>query len=303
MAWKNIKTYYYYPLITVNGKDKILELSPILRGLSSMNPEERVLDIGEENIQLKQIHYFDETKRWELAFLKNIVDAPFKSKLDDDTDTADTLDDDEFVGHECCVIYDETTNIISIQNNRNSISYKGITNFLNEYTDSKLFLSIITYKDEYSDISDDKKIDYRSIIIGYTDISRLIEIDDDSIDDDSKKIIKSLSELSNNMCAINGKIELSVGRKGGYLKKSNLKHFVKVLKRDKDVTKNLKVKMHDGDTIRLVDLLNNKVYHECKISVTKNDPKTFKRILDAMDGAFDTAIKECFDKCSKFTNS
>ena len=303
MSQKNIKTYYYYPLIKIENNDKILDLSPILNGLSKISPEKRVLIEGEENIQLKKMTYYDKTNRWELAFLRNQIDAPFKSKLNDHTDTAESLEDDEFVGHECCAIYDENTNIISIQNNRYSTSFNGIASFFNKYSISKLSLSVITYDDKYSNISDSDSISYRSIIIGYTDISKLIEIYDMSeLDSESKDVIKMLSQLSNSMAAINGKVELNVGRTKGHLNKSNLGPVTRFLKKDKNVTKSLKVKMTDGDTIRVIDLLNNKVYHEFKITVTKDQPKTFQRILDEMNASFDNAINECFDKCAKFTN-
>lgn len=34
------------------------------------------------------------------------MDAPFKTKLSDNIDIAESLEDDEFVGQECCMIYD-----------------------------------------------------------------------------------------------------------------------------------------------------------------------------------------------------
>lgn len=303
MATKNIKIYYYYPSVKKDGKDKLADLKPILEGLNQMLPEDRVLNTGEENIQLKKLYYREKSKRWELSFLRNFPDAPFKTKLDDNTDTAEALDEDEFVGQECCAIYDESTNILSIQNNRNSISFNGVASFLSEYSNSKITLSVITYEDKYSNVLEDDHLQYRSVIIGYTDISKLIEFAQDDKENNSNNIIKELSKLSNDMSAINGKVELNVGRSKNFLNKNKLKKLVTIFKNDTDVTKNLKVKMYDGDTIKLIDLLNNKVYNNCQILITKDDPKTFKKILDQMDSAFDIAVKESFDKCKKFTNS
>ena len=298
MAKKNIKIYYFYALENVDKKDKIVDLTSILEGLNDMPANERILNDGEGNIQLKKIDYDEDFKRWYLAFLRNQIDAPFKTKLDDDIETAETLEDDEFVGQECCVIYDEKSKILSLQNNRGSISFSGLRQFLIKYTSSKLVLSAITYKEKYCEISEQDFINYKSIIIGYTDISELIKI----AEKEDNTVIQSIGNLANNISALNGKIELSVGRSNNYLQKSKLKTLVDFFKKNPKCTKNLKVKMLDVDTIRMIDLLNNKVNDEITISITKDDPKTFTKIFNAMDAAFDSAISETFDKCNIFVN-
>ena len=262
-----------------------------------MQPEERILKKGEENIQLKDITYNEISKRWYLAFLRNRVDTPFITKLNDNTDTAESLEEDEFIGQECCCIYDEETNILSLQNNKNSISYGGANSFLNEYClNEKIYLSAITYKDKYNEISLEDGIKYKSIIIGYTDISRLIQID---ADENTKQIINPLMDLSNNLSSINGKIELNVGRTKNFLSSENLQKIVNVFKKNPTVTTNLKVKMLDHDTIRLIDLLHNTVHDDGQINITKDDPKTFNKILHIMDDSFDVFKEEVFNKCKR----
>lgn len=267
-------------------------------GLQGMEAEKRIIKDGEGNIQLKRIDYNSNSKRWMLCFLRNGTDAPFKSKLNDDTDSAESLDDDEFVGQECCVIYDETSKIIALQNNRSSISFSGLTQFLIKFMNKPLYLSAITYKDKYCEISDDVLIEYKSVIIGYTDAGKLKEI----AERDDEKSIGLLGKLANDMSAINGKIELSVGRTKNFLGKYKLKEIVDFFKKNKDITNNLKVKMVDNDTVRIIDLLNNKVNDQVEITITKTDPKTFDKILNSMDSIFDVALVETFDKCNMFVN-
>lgn len=299
MAKQNIKIYYFFPVRKdSNGKEKIVELKDVMIGLMNIKAEKRIIKDGEGNIQLKKLSYDDESKRWLLCFLRNKTNAPFKTKLDDDTDTAETLDDDEFVGQECCAIYDETSKIIALQNNRSSISYGGLTEFLNKYMNEPLHLSSITYKDKYCEISEENYIEYKSVVIGYTDASKLKELA--SMEDN--KSIEMLGKLANDMSAVNGKVELSVGRTKNFLGKHNLKDIIDFFKRNKSITSNLKVKMIDNDTIRLIDLLNNKASDEVDITITKDDPKTFNKILSVMDSVFDVALKETFDKCNMFIN-
>lgn len=296
MANKKITIYYYYPIKIENEKTKILDLSKILEGLSEMKPEERVIIKKEENIQLKKIEYKD--NKWRLSFLRNIIDSPFKTKLDDEVDTAESLDEDEYVGQECCAIYDEKSKVIAIQNNRNSISYNGIANFLRNYTEDNILLSPITYQDKYCKISDDETIKYKSVIIGYTDVSLLNEI---ATKENNESII-GLTKMANDLSALNGKIELSVGKKKTFLEKIQLRGIVDFFKKHNDITKTLKVKMIDDDTIRIIDLINNKVFDSANISITKDDPKTFDKILDVIDSYLKSALAETFNKCNIYVN-
>ena len=296
MANKKIKVYYFYPMTkTERYETKLFNLSPILNGLKEMESEERILQDGEGNIQLKKIDFDSENKRWELSFLRNRVDAPFITKLDDNTDAAEALDEDEFVGQECCMLYDEESKIIALQNNRSSISFSGVSQFLCRYSRQGMILFPIVYQDKYCEISDEQEIEYKSVVVGYTDVTKIRELA--TMEDD--EAIQFLAKLTNDMSAVNGKIELSVGRTSNFLGKPKLKQLVDFFKRNKGITNNLKVKMVDGDTIRLIDLLSNKANDQIEISVTKDDPKTFNKITNAMNSVFDVALDATFEKCKK----
>lgn len=301
MSVKKINIIYLYPLKFKDGKSKCFDLTPILKGLDGLPVDERVLDLGkEENVQLKKIKYNPDGKRWLLSFLKNSSDAPFKNKITDNTDQAEPLGDDEFVGKECCAIYDEESNILALQNNKNSISIHILRKFIYKFIDDKdndsYNFNAITYKEKYCNIDIEGDIDYRSLIIGFTDVSRLQTI----ADEEDAEAVKFITKIANNMNALNGKFEFNVGRKKSFLNKHILKNFVDFFKRNSELTNTLKVKMVEDDTISLIDLLNYKVTSEIQISVTKSDPKTFDKILKAMDAKFDVDLNETFDKCIKY---
>ncbi len=298
MAIKKIKINYFYPIVkTTDEREVISNLTSLMEGLNMLAPEERIIKDGYDgNIQLKKMNYDSDKKRWYLCFLKNRTEAPFITKLEDNSDTAEPLDDNEFIGQECCLIYDEDSRIISLQNNRNSISFGGVNSFFNNFAEKSFRLSAIVYEDKYCEISDEDGVEYKSIILGYTEITKLKEL---SIMSDDKAI-RALTELASDLSAINGKIELNVGRTKEVLFKEKLKKLVEFFNKNREVTKNLKVKMVDHDNIRLIDLLNNKVNDDINISISKEDPKTFNKILDAMDVKFDFALGETFDKCKTF---
>ncbi len=296
MTTKTIKVNYYYPIKRNDntGDEIVSDLNPIIQALEKIPREKRIKKDGDGNIQLKDIIHDDQNKRWSLCFLRNRVDAPFKTKLADDISTAEALDDDEFVGQECCMIYDEVSGVVALQNNRYSISCGGLTSFFRDYIKESFRISPITLKDKYCEISEETDIQYRSVIIGYTDITKLKEL----ADSQDNEVVKFLVQIANNISAINGKIELGVGRTKNFLFKSNLKSIVSFFKENRGVTNTLKVKMLDEDTIRLIDLLNNKASDKFEISITKEDPKTFTKILNSMHSVFDVALNETFNKCN-----
>lgn len=301
MAVKNINIIYLYPIKFQDGKTKLFDLSPIFEGLKGLPVSDRILELGkEENVQLKKMSYDGEKKRWFLSFLRNTTDAPFKNKINDSTDKAESLGDDEFVGKECCAIYDEQSNILALQSNRYSVSIHILRKFIYKFIDDRdndsYDFNVITYKDKYCNIDLDSSIDYKSVVIGFTDVSELQSIVEKEDDD----AVKYITKIANNMNALNGKIEFNVGRKTEYLNKNKLKRIVDFFKRNKKSTSSLKVKMIEDGTINLVDLLNYKVISEIKISVTKSDPKTFDKILKAMDVKFDFDLEATFDKCKTY---
>lgn len=296
MANQKIKVHYFYPVTKTEAQEtNLFNLSLILKGLYDMEAGERILQDGEGNIQLKKIEFIPENNRWELSFLRNRIEAPFITKLDDDIDTAEALDEDEFVGQECCMLYDEESKIIALQSNRSSVSFSGVSQFLRRYTEKSIILYPIVYQDKYCEISDEQDIEYKSVVIGYTDITKIRELA--TMEDD--KAIQFLAKLTNDICAVNGKIELSVGRTSNFLGKYKLKQLVDFFKRNRGITSSLKVKMLDSDTIRLIDLLSNKANDQIEISVTKDDPKTFNKIINAMNAVFDVALDTTFEKCKK----
>ncbi|MPQ44543.1 DUF6731 family protein [Clostridium tarantellae] len=300
MANKKIKLYYFYGIIRdENNNKKLAKLSTLLKYLDSISSAERVQEYGEGNMQLKKMNYDKEKQRWELCFLRNIIDAPFITKLDDNTEVAEALDEDEFIGQECCMIFDEKTQVIILQNNRVSISFSAISKFLSEYTEEKIDLFPIVYEDKYCTISDDEGIEYKSIVIGYTDISNLIQLSEG----ENEESIKAILKYGNSLSALSGKIEFGVGRTKGYLVKEKLKKVVNFFKKNKNATTSLKVKMFDNDNIRILDLISNKLNDSIEISVTKNDPKAFDKILYNMHSRFDVTLVETFSKCKKFTDS
>ena len=297
---QKIKIHYFYPIIEVAKKEKIFILKNILENLVKVPVGKRVITYEENNnIQLKYIKYDEMNNRWLLTFLKNGIDSPIKSKLNDNTMEAEILDIGEFVGYECCFIYDLETNIISIQSNRNSITFSSISKFLSSNnTNNQIKLVPIKYKEEYCSISDDEHIGYKKLEVSYIDISELDKLSKKQ----NSESIKLISKLSNNISALTSKIELGVGdKKDKFLSKSTLKEIVSFSLKNKKITRTLNLKFKDGNDITILDFLTNKVTGEIIIKISKDDPKTFIKILNQMNVDLDNAKNGVFKNCSILT--
>lgn len=299
MSNKKIKVHYFYPTIKYTnliGEEeiKIVSLELILNNLKDKPVTERVLMLGEENVQLKTIIKNDDN-RWELSFLKNSKDTYFISKLEDENAQAETLEEDEFVGQECCMIYDVDNRVVALQSNIKSISSNSLASFFNQFTREKIYFMPLTLQERYNNISDDPSIDYRSIILKYVNVDEINRI----ANDEGIESIIHLTEISNSLEAVSGKIELGVSRhKSKFLNKNKLKDIVGFFKNHPTLTRGLKVKVYENDTIRLIDLIDNKIQSEITISISVDDPKTFNKILNPMNDYLDTVLREDLNRCN-----
>lgn len=293
MPVKKVKVYYCNAVTDIKGEKKIINLESVIKLLSTMSSEERVLDLyeGSEktnnltykgNIQLKNLTY--NKGMWKMSFLKNGKESPFRTRLDDDKDEAESLDDDEFIGYECCCIYEEKSKIIAIQSNINSIGIGGLTAFFNKFINgTKVEMQVLIDKSDENRY-EDEECNYKSIIVGFSDITRLKEIADSK--DHDYELPKELMSLASSIGAITGKIELGVGRSKKFLSKENLSSLIRFFKVNKTKNSCLKLKILDADGIRTIDLISNKVYDELSITISSTDPKNFEKILRPMEIAF-----------------
>lgn len=291
MAVKKIKMYYYNPVVELNNGDiQFYPVNNLLLRLQAMPVEQRVQPYGEDQIQLQSLNFEDD--KWYLSFLRLKDSSVFTTRLNEQAAPIG-LDDDEFIGEEVCAIYHINHNIITIQNNRASIGYNSIAFFLSRFIDyrngrfTKFFFQILTY-DRYTEISDEEEIIYKSLIINTTDLSRLRDL----LENEDERDLLTFADLGTRLNSISGKLEFSIGRSSNGLNKNVLRNLVNKAKEHIGLIKSIKIKLSDHDTIRLVDLVHNKIEDTITINVTKDDPKTFEKILTQMNAAFDVTLQE-----------
>lgn len=299
----DIKIYYYYPIVREENVIKVVDIAYILRQLTGVKTEERISKYGEEeNLQLKIVKKVNNSTFWELGFLRNSKDSVYKTTLRDSTTEAERLEDDEYIGQECCLIYDEKTKVISLQNNRKSASFKGISEFIRKFDDlnKNIELLPIVYRKEFSEISDNELVSYRNLKISFADISMVNKL----AEEDSKESVIKLSAISKDFGGLSGTIELSAGRaKDKSVDKNTLKEIVGFFKKHKNQARGLKVKMQDPDTVKVIDLIENKLNDTIKINFDKENTKNFDKIFDPMNKKLKEIISKELQHCVKITET
>lgn len=289
MGRKKIKVHYFWPtVITSDAKIKLLRLGNHLEILSNVPMEERVFDFNNEVVQLKHVELVD-NRWWHLSFLRLKDDSPFKTTLNTPA-VAVELEADEFIGEEVCAIFDIQSNILAMQNNRYSLSYRGMAQFFTKFIELGDYIRCdfipLTYPKRYTEISDEEFVTYKSLILNFADMKKLKEFAGED------KFLDELSSLGNHLNAITGKAEFGVGRSNKKLDKAPLSKLVNLCKQHRDSIQTLKVKMVDNDTIRVIDLINCKLEDEITIFVSKEDPKTFNKILNQISDVFPVTLEE-----------
>ena len=195
------------------------------------------------------------------------------------------------------MIYDCTTKLLAVQNNRNSIGANGVSVFIEKLCKKRISMSILTYADGYDEILSDDKVEYKSLVLGFTKLSELKKLATEEDDN-----IKKINEITSNIGALGGKIEFNVGRsRSTFLDKVGINNIVKTLKGFKGNT-TLKLKIIQGDCVRTIDLISDKVCSTGIIFVSKEDPKTFDKIISTMQEKFEEALTNELEYCKKISD-
>lgn len=188
----------------------IYELHPLLDALTRMDVVDRTYNYRGELARLQVVnrHRIGPRSCWELQLLR-LRQAQLPGIANDDGEyEIMELEDDEYVGEEVSVLYDEQLSIMVIQRNRNSLSPSGIEEFLNLMApDENIRLEPIIPREEALEL---KNGDYiRSFNLSIADIREMQLTDGNS--SSIREIVASIRERYN---AISVSIKISLGQRG-----------------------------------------------------------------------------------------
>lgn len=202
---------------------------------------------------------------WVLQFIRmrdnNLPKRAYESKITEDME----LDDDEYIGEEVIAIYDDSTNILALQRNRNSLSVTGIEKYMNEtweHSDGTIIhlRPILSKTDVDSFVSENKK-EYKKIIFKIADTSGVSE------DTYNNSSLSAILKTARNHEGQFIEVTISNGRS----KKKKLNSSV-VNQTLMDISKNIGIVdkaevylVEDEHPIEFMDLLSDKLYDYVQI--------------------------------------
>lgn len=277
----------------VRDNGELFDLTPILSRAMTLRPTETTYNYNGEDARLQRIEKNTDDPFWKMQFLRIRKDIlPGIANDEGDYNQLD-LEDDEWIGEEVAVLYDESRYVLMLQRNRNSLSVSGLEKYFNYVLNDPTY--IIRFKpiplpENYRTISSNEL--FRKVTINFTNTAHLDEL----LPQGSSllNVIKS----ANSFGAINVSLTLSVGRGATKDRTLNaneimqLSHLVDIEGFTKlEVCK----KQHEDTKVEVVDLIQGKLSDEEKMEYSRENPIEYSRVIRVMLNKYNDRV-ELLDK-------
>lgn len=246
----------------MNVPDSPYDLRPLIHKISQLGLSERARPYKQEKARM-DLHAFNPgTSFWDLYFSRlRDFNLPSRAKEDAPSEPFD-LDDDEYIGENVSVLYDEDYHILMIQRNRYSLGPSAIEEYINAFNDDPnivICFRPISIPDPKTKIKSSKYL--RKVRVKFADLDKA------KLEGRGASLTKWLS-LFGEYESVTGEITISVGRQ----RKStleNLDSFLDELLENKDIVSGAEVsiKKNDLTEIEVVDLFENHAYDVISFTV------------------------------------
>lgn len=242
--------------------DMAYDLRPLIHKLSKLGLSERARPYKQEKARLES-HAFDpSTSYWDLYFSRlRDFNLPSRAKEDGPSEPFD-LDDDEYIGENVSLLYDEDYHILMIQRNRYSLGPSAIEEYINAFNDDPdiaICFRPISIPDPKARA---KSAEYlRKVRV------KFVDLDKKQLEGRGASISKWVS-LFEEYETVTGEITISVGRQRKSTL-SNLDSFIDELIVNKDIVSGAEVVIRRNDLtdIEIVDLFENHAYDVISFTV------------------------------------
>lgn len=269
----------------------VYELQPLLETMAHMDVVDRTYDYRGElaRLQIVNRHRIGQRSCWELQLLRlRYAQLPGIATDNGDYEIME-LEDDEYVGEEVSVLYDEKLSIMVIQRNRNSLSPSGIEEFLNQMApDEHIRLEPIIPREEAMEIRHGDYI--RSFTLSIADIREMNLLDQNS--SSLREVVASLREKYN---AISVSIKISLGQRGRKNDSLTLNEIAAAIDEysgKNGVTKMILAKKDAEDArVEVCDLIDRRVSGYASCEYNKECPITHNRIFPLIAENFRVKIE------------
>ncbi|OLS02191.1 DUF6731 family protein [Tissierella creatinophila] len=268
---RNIKFQYFQVTIQKENEKHLFSFDDWAVYLDKENLICKSIELKGLKARVEKYHNDESNNLWVIRFMK-LRDTNIPSAVRESEEAVPvTLDDNEYLGEDVNMLYDESNGIAMIQSNRFSLSYTRIqelVNNINPFEGFDIFINPIIEKTKSK--LDNKKS--KKITLGFANIERPIS-----------KTKSALSDIINsyfNIQALSGQVIFSVGRKKNIVKKNVLGKLVELKENRNLDTKSvseliddiydnqaiitnakIEIRDDDGPSLEIIDLFDN-VYHD-----------------------------------------
>ena len=193
------------------------------------------------------------------------------------------LDEDEYIGEEVSVLYDQEYSIIMLQRNRNSLSPSGIEKYFTGVLGNGDIVELIPIPspDELKEVKQNQI--FRKLSIGFCPT----KIDDEILNHTNQSILQIIRG-SKNLGALRVSITLSLGNssKEKTLRQDEITELGNLENYDGFNKIQINRKENEDTEIETVDLISGKLTDTVSINVSRTNPIKYDRLIVEMLGLY-----------------
>lgn len=292
MGTKNVGFEYYRVFARIYNKETnssgepiLFNIVPLLEKAYSTSIMDRTYKINEEEARLQDIERDALNKKiWKMRFIR-IRDSiiPGIASKEGTYDLIE-LEDDEYIGEEISVLYDETYNIIMLQRNRNSLSPSGVEKYFSSAINdgTQIELRPIPMPETLREIKPSQS--FKRVSINFCPT----KIDDELLDNSNtpfRKLLKSAREMG----AVYASITLSMGNSKQKEKSLN-KEAILELKETKNYEGFSKIQINkkecEDTKVETVDLIAGKLTDIVQLEFSRVNLIEYNRVIEIMKNLY-----------------
>lgn len=299
---RNIKCEYFEVvcrniLDNPNQSDRLFDLSLFIEKADGLSFEDRKLSYYQEYARLDFIEYDRQNDLWFLSFVRlrenNIPNIATETQVSKPIELAN----DEYIGEDTYILYDETLHIIMLQRNGHGLSPTGIEDYLNRVWKSNtemIYLRAICPVELQSKLYASNQ--YRKINISLANMkenSKMINLCNKTLG----RLIDALSGFNGNRASF----EVSIGMaKNDELDKNEVREVIKDVYSNSSMISGASITLRDTEgNVDIIDLFDKKLQDTLIIYLDKKESVSSNEMMRVMIDQYcksKNKIKESIDR-------
>lgn len=273
----------------VHDNGELFDLTPILSRAMTLRPTETTYNYNGEDARLQRIEKNTDDPFWKMQFLRIRKDILPGIATDEGDYNQLDLEDDEWIGEEVAVLYDESRYVLMLQRNRNSLSVSGLEKYFNYVLNDPTY--IIKFKpipipENYRKLSSNEL--FRRVTINFTNTNNIDEL----LPQNSSLL--NVIKTANSFGAVSVSFTLSVGKgaaKDKTLSVEEVMQLTNLVGIEGFSKLNVYKKENEDTKVEVVDLIQGKLSDEEEMEYSRDNPIEYSRVIPVMLRKYNSRVK------------